>query len=241
MTICFLFALSVFANPYLAFNNVLNGLASKDEAEKVIDVFTKDFGQAISGGSFGLGTCLGDTNVYVSVKMSYQEVSDNNVIVKSAGTSDIYFPIVQFLLKIPYDFNVLARFSYFDDATILGGGFTHDLLKSEYILLPSVTFQMVYNHAITSAENNKFNASNLKNSITINFLNLLYAKPYFFVSYDLTHLNVVSSKYSGLSSNVKGFGYGAGLSLDLNIINFTGAISMYENQPNYSLGLLMNF
>jgi hypothetical protein len=240
IAVCFLFTAYGFANPYSSFNTVLNRL-SEDEAEHSLNIFAEDFGQAISGGSYGLGAYLGKLGIYASVKMSYQQTSDNDIIVKDSGSNAIYFPILQLMVGLPCDFNALVRFSNYEGSILIGGGLTYALLKGRDFIIPSITLQSVYTYANTDSENNKFDISNLKNSITAAFDKFLLVKPYVFLSYDITHLKANSSIHSGISSDVKGTGYGAGLNVSLGIINIAGAVSIYERQPNYSLGLYIGF
>ncbi|MDR0724267.1 MAG: hypothetical protein LBF23_03680, partial [Endomicrobium sp.] len=142
----FLLVSQCVANPYTSFNSVLNGLSEQD-AQKSLDIFTKDFGQAISGGAFGLGAALGSLGVYGSLKISYRSISSNNIIVKDSGSKGLFFPILHFCVGLPYDFNAILRLSRFDDTTIIGAGLLYELLKSKAIIIPSISLQSIYNNA----------------------------------------------------------------------------------------------
>ncbi|MDR1417871.1 MAG: hypothetical protein LBI80_01730 [Endomicrobium sp.] len=228
------------ANSYTSFNSVLNVL-SEQEAQKNLDVFTKDFGQVISGGAFGLGASLGSLGIFCSLKISYRDISKNNIIVKDSDSKALFFPILHFCVGLPYDFNAILRFSRFNDTTIIGAGLLHELFKSKTVILPSISLQSIYNNASTNANGNEFKAWNLKNSVILQFSQVPIIKPYIGLNYDITDLKDYSSKYYGMSSKAYDFGYGVGLSASLGILNFVGDVSVYTEEPIYSLGMFIGF
>lgn len=245
------FAGNVFAGPYDAFNYTLNKIAhdsggskaGKKLAQKYLDAFTKDLGQAISGGSYGVGGGIGisDLNLFLSLKMSYQEVSNDNAIVRTSGDSAIYYPIVQAELGFLERYNAIIRLSYFNDSALFGGGLRYNILISEdEMYIPSISVQSVYNYVIYNENSyGKFNAWNLKTGATAHFGLIPYIQPYVFLTYDITSLKPVTSYYSNLSSQEHGFGYGLGANVKVEPLNISVSVSMYDNQPNISFGVFI--
>lgn len=242
---------AAFCGPYDAFNYVLNSIGYNAEhsgqhkawerlAQKYLDSFTKDIGQAIAGGSYGIGGNIGisDINLMLSLKMSYQEVSNGNTIVRTSGESAIYYPIIQAELGFLEKFAGIVRFSYFNDSTLLGGGLRYNILISEdEMYIPSISVQSVYNYLIYNESSyGKFNVWNLKTGTTAYFGLVPYIQPYVFLTYDVTALKPVSSYYSYLDSKEHGFGYGVGASIKVEPLNISFSVSMYDNQPNFSFG-----
>jgi hypothetical protein len=240
------------AEPYDAFDaflNMINSIpgmskrAKKDMAQKYLDIFTKDVGQAISGGSSGIGGNLGisDLNLNLSLKMSYQETSKDNRIVRVTGESAIYYPIIQAEMGFIERFDAIARMSYFNSSALFGGGLRYKILESEEEMhIPSVYVQSVYTYLINdNSSYGKFNVWNLKTGTTAYFGLIPYIQPYVFVTYDITALKPLTSYYSDLSSKAYGFGYGAGANLKIEMLNISVSVSMYDNQPNVSFGVFI--
>lgn len=241
-----------FSEPYDAFDFVLNGIYNdsgdpklKEKlAQKYLDAFTKDIGQAISGGSYGIGGNLGISglNMTLSLKVSVQDVSNDNIIVKTTGDSTIIYPILQAEFGFMERFDAIGRISYGNRSTVLGGGLRYTILKSEdEMYIPTVSVQSVYNYLIANDnEYGKFNAWNLKNGVTAYFGLIPYIQPYVFLTYDFTALKPVSSSYSYLSSKADGIGYGAGANVKLEMLNLSFSVSMYESRPNYNFGIFIS-
>ena len=238
--VIFLLVSQCIANPYTSFNSVLDTLL-KEDAQKSLDVFTEDFGQAISGGACGIGATLGLLGVYGSLKASYRTISKDNIIVKDTASKGLFFPMLHFCVGVPYDFNAILRFSRFDDTTVIGLGLLYDLFNPKTIIVPTISLQSVYNTASTNAHGNEFKAWNLKNSILFQFSKVPFIKPYIGLNYDITHIKAYSSKYCGMFSDVYGFGYGAGLSVSLGIFSFVVDAFIYEDRPTYNLGMFVGF
>ncbi|MDR2396065.1 MAG: hypothetical protein LBD57_05645 [Endomicrobium sp.] len=228
------------ANPYTSFNSVLDALSTQD-AQKSLDIFTKDFGQVISGGTFGVGDALGPLGVYASLKISYRSISKDNIIVKDTDSKGLFFPMLHFCIGLPYDFNTILRLSRFDDTTIIGAGLLYELFRPKAVIVPAISLQSVYNNACANTDSNEFKAWNLKNSILLQFSKIPLLKPYVGLNYDITHLSAYTSKYAGMSSDVNGFGYGAGLSVSLGVFNFIFDVFTYSDEPTYSFGMFMSF
>jgi hypothetical protein len=236
----FLLTSQCIANPYTSFNSVLDALSEQD-AQKSLDIFTKDFGQIISGGTFGECAAVGLLGVYGSLKFSYRSISKDNIIVKDTGSKGLVFPMLHFCVGLPYDFNTILRLSIFDDTTIIGTGLLYELFKPKAIIVPAISLQSVYNNACTNTNNNEFKAWNLKNSILLQFSKVPLLKPYIGLNYDITHLGAYTSKYKGMSSDVYGFGYGVGLSASLGIFSFVLDVFAYSDEPTYTLGMFISF
>ncbi|MCL2145030.1 MAG: hypothetical protein FWH43_06040 [Endomicrobia bacterium] len=251
---CLFFCGNAFAEPYNAFNYVLNGIGldpssglsqkqKKDIAQKALDIFTKDVGQAIAGGSSGIGGSfgIGELNLRLSLKMSYQETAKDNLIVRMSGETAIYYPILQAELGFIDRYDAIIRLSYFNDSALFGGGLRYEILRSEDEMhIPTIYVQSVYNYLVYNESNlGKFNLWNLKTGTTAYFGLVPYIQPYVFITYDITALHAVSSYYSGMSSNAYGFGYGFGGNLKLDMINISASVSMYDNQPNISFGVFV--
>lgn len=228
------------AGPYDAFDYVLNRAASEKTARRYLEAFTKDIGQAISGGSYGIGGNLGisGSNLNLSLKMSYQEVSGSNIIVKTSGNSAIYYPVAQAELEFIERCEAIARFSYFNGSALFGGGLRYKIVDSaEKIYIPSVSVQSVYNYLVCDEnESGKFNIWNLKTGTTAYFGLIPHIQPYVFLTYDITALKPLSSFYSYLSSRENGFGCGAGADINMHLLNITVSLSVYDKQSNISFG-----
>lgn len=237
--------------PYDAFDFVLNSIyyssgdktANEKIAQKYLDVFTKDIGQAVSGGSYGIGGNLGisDLNMTLSLKMSVQDIASGNYIVRASGNSNIVYPIIQAEIGLMEKFDAIARLSYANKSTVLGGGLRYTILKSdEFLYIPTISLQSVYNYLIVNDNvYGKFNAWNLKTGTIAYFGLIPYIQPYVFLNHDLTALKPITSKYSYLSSEADGFGYGIGANVKVEMINLSFSISLYDNQPNYNFGVFI--
>ena len=237
----FLFCSStVFAGPFDAFNLALDSSRiTKKQAQDYLDAFTKDLGQAISGGSYGVGTGLGALGIYLSIKMSYQQVSGANKIVRYTSEDAIYYPIVQGEIALHDKFDLIARISHFNDSTLFGGGLRYKIMEGRDLIIPTISAQSVYNYVVADTFFYKFNAWNLKTGLTAYFGEIPIINPYVFINYDITAFNPISSDFASLSSNAFGFGYGAGASVTLSNVNLSFSLSMYDNQPNYNFGVFI--
>jgi len=246
---------NVFAHPYEAFNIVMSrdwfyGTPNNSAADKKLDKFTKDVGQAIGGGSFGDSAGLDTFGFNLSIKMSYQQVTSEDAIVNKNGDTAIYYPIIQGEFLISEYLSGIARLSYSNDSFVFGGGFKYRL-NDGYGNIPTVSIQSIYNYLIadlddpykglTGYDRVGFNAWNLKNAVIAVFPEIPYIKPYVFLSYDVTGLHAISSDRSGASSIVSGAGYGAGGTISLEPVNLGFSISMYDGSPNYNFGILFGF
>jgi hypothetical protein len=174
----------------------------------------------------------------LSLKMSYQSVSDDNLIVRRSGDSAIYYPIIHAEIGFLEKYDAIARISYFNDSTLLGGGLRYQILTSEdFMYIPSVSVQSVYSYLIyDSSHYGKFNLWNLKTGATAYFGLIPYIQPYVFLTYDISALKPVTSYYSYLSSEEHGFGYGLGANVKLEFFSVSVSVSIYDNQPNVTFG-----
>jgi len=233
-----------FADPFDFFTAWLNSV-NKQGAQTLLDRLARDVGQAIAGGAYGTnssaGGALGLGGINLSIKMSYQQVPTDNIIVRYTGSDALYYPIVQADIDLTDDLAAIARASYMYSSTLLGGGLRYRIYDAsdDEIYVPTVSVQSVFNYLMMDDGFNKFDAWNLKTSPVAFFDRVPYVTPYVFISYDITSLTAHSSQYSGMNSTLNGIGYGMGLSLKVNSINLSGSISMYEGQPNYNFGIFV--
>jgi len=244
---------AAFAHPYEMFNVVMStnpyfGTPSDSLADKYLNKFAKDVGQAIAGGSFGAGVGLDAFGFNLSLKMSYQQVTAEDAIVNKEGDAGVYYPIIQGEFALKEKLTGIARLSYSNDTYVVGGGLRY-MFYEGYDYVPTVSFQSVYNYLIadfddpTGVEKKvQFNLWNFKNSVLASFFpETPYVKPYVFVSFDVTGFHAVSSDRKGSSVVVPGVGYGAGGSIAINPINLNFTISMYDGSPNYNFGVFFGF
>lgn len=238
--VCLFFAGSVFAGPYDELNSVLDkNKISKSKAQNYLNSLTDDVGQAISGGSFGVGASLGLLGMNLSLKVSGQQVSGGNKIVDKAGYDYLFYPILQLEFGLPYRFDLIVRGTHFYDSTVLGGGLRWEAIEGRDLYIPTVSLQSIYNNVQADDSGNKFNLWNLKTSATAYFDQVPFVKPYVFVAFDTTELDLKSSDYAGLSSSRQGAGYGIGANVRILILNIGGTVSFYDGTPNYSINLFL--
>ncbi|MDR3113571.1 MAG: hypothetical protein LBU09_04270 [Endomicrobium sp.] len=256
-------SVGVFAHPYEAFNIVMSrspylvslGANTDDSvADKKLDKFASNVGQAIGGGSFGNSFGLTSFGFNLSIKMSYQQVGSEDAIVNKNGDTAIYYPIIQGEFSVFENLTSVARFSYSNDSFVFGGGFKYKL-NDGYGYIPTLSVQSIYNYLIADIDDVykflpkeiynydriKFNAWNLKNAVMAFFPETPYVKPYVFLSYDITGLHAITSDRAGASSIVSGIGYGAGGTISLDPVNLNFTISMYDGSPNYNFGIFFGF
>ncbi|MDR1195532.1 MAG: hypothetical protein LBL00_03545 [Endomicrobium sp.] len=245
---------TLYAHPYEAFNVMLMrneiqgyGAGSKSKAQRYLDEFAKDVGQAIAGGSYGVGGNLDTFGFTMSIKMSYQQVTTDDVIVTRHGDTAIYYPIIQGEFLLSENVTGLARISYYNDSFVFGGGAKY-LLYEGYDYIPTVSAQSIYNYAITDTDDPftlerrvKFNAWNIKTAVTAYFGDVPYVQPYALLSYDVTGLHAVTSDRAGMSSIVSGVGYGVGGQIIINPLNLSFTLSVYEDRINYNFGIFFGF
>ncbi|MCL1901644.1 MAG: hypothetical protein FWG57_07980 [Endomicrobia bacterium] len=238
--ICLFCSSALFANPFGEFNNVLDkNKISKPQAQEYLDALAGDVGQAISGGSYGIGESIGFFGIYAGLNLSIRQVSGGNKIVDKAGYNYLMYPVFQFEFGLPYGLDAIIRGTHFYNSTVLGGGLRWEVLKGHDLIIPAISVQSVYNHVQVNDNGNKFNAWNLKTSGMFYFNEIPIVKPYMFVSFDTTDLKAKSSDYSNLSSSVQGAGYGLGVNVKLLAIGFSGSITMYRDVPNYNISVFL--
>ncbi|MCL2485795.1 MAG: hypothetical protein FWF00_02050 [Endomicrobia bacterium] len=231
---------TVHADPYDAFNFVLGSpYISDSEAQQLLDNFAEDVGQAISGGSFGVGGNLGLMGINLSLKVSYQNVSDNNLIIRTAGDTTLVYPILQGEFGINEELAGILRLSHMHSSTVLGGGVRYRIMESYDEVIPTLFVQSVYNYLIADDGYNKFTAWNLKTSPMAFWTQVPFIQPYVFLSYDVAGVRAKSSERSGMTSTVNGLGYGFGGNLSLGGININASLSMYKGELNYNFGVFI--
>ncbi|MCL2335134.1 MAG: hypothetical protein FWC57_03615 [Endomicrobia bacterium] len=243
--ICCFSAGRAFADPYDYFTDVLNlrhMYNDKQGAQRLLDIFATDVGQAIAGGAYGVGGNIGIEGVSLSIKMSYQQIPTSNTIIRLSGSDALYYPILQADIDVNEDLGAIGRISYMYSSFLIGGGLRYRIYdgnNSDEWYIPTVGVQSIFNYLTMDDGRSKFDAWNLKTSPTAFFGKIPYMQPYVFLSYDVTSLTAKSSYFSGMNSSLNGFGYGMGLSLKVGTINLSGSISMYDGRPNYNFGVFV--
>ena len=238
--ICLFCSSVLFAGPFGEFNNVLDkNNTSEPEAQEYLDALAGDIGQAISGGAYGIGESIGFFGIYASLNFSVRQVSGGNKVADKAGYNYIMYPIFQLEFGLPHRLDAVIRGTHFYNSAVLGGGLRWEAVRGRDLIIPTISFQSVYNHVQVNDSGNKFNAWNLKTSGIFYFNEVPVVKPYMFVSFDTTDLKAKSSDYSNLSSSVQGAGYGLGANVKLEIIGFSGSVSMYRDVPNYNVSVFL--
>jgi hypothetical protein len=257
ITVLTFYAGTLYAHPYEAFNAMLwnyeydgYGTRSKAKAQNYLDELAKDVGQAIGGGSYGVGGNLDTFGFTMSIKMSYQQVTTDDVIVTRHGDTAIYYPIIQGEFLLSEKVTGLARISYSNDSFVFGGGAKY-LVYEGYDYIPTVSAQSIYNYVITDADDPfrgytnerrvKFNAWNIKTAVTAYFGDVPYVQPYALLSYDVTGLHAVTSDRAGMSAIVSGIGYGVGGQIVISPLNLSFTLSVYEDRINYNFGIFFGF
>ncbi|AKL97537.1 hypothetical protein [Endomicrobium proavitum] len=249
----FVFAVSAFAHPYEMVNFFMNKAVTGDaQAKSLLSEFAKDVGQAISGGAYGVGGNLDTFGFTLSIKMSYQQLLTNDLIATRLGDSAINYPIIQGEFLLSENLTGIGRISYSNDSYVIGAGARY-LAYEGYDYIPTISVQSVFNYMIANVPVQdarayvpnqgrvEFHSWNLKTAPTFYFQDVPYVQPYFFVSFDVTELNLLSSDRSGLSTYAYGVGYGLGAQAKIEPLNLSFTLSVYESRLNYNFGVFVGF
>ena len=132
-----LFSVSVFAGPFSKFNDVMNSAISDKQAQRYMDDLASDLGSIMTGGNFGASASLGLANVNLNLKVNYNKVS--NTIMKRSGTSEVYVPMLNAAVGLPYDINILAKYGYMQDTNIYGAGLRYLVYEGKDMIIPAVS------------------------------------------------------------------------------------------------------
>jgi len=234
--VCFC-VVSVFASPFDKFNSVLDSATDK-QAQRYLDNLASDLGAAMTGGSFGVSSSLGLANFNLNIKLSNINVS--NEIMDAAGTSVLYMPIIQAEFGLPYDINLIGRYSYFYDSNLYGLGARYDVYDSTVIFIPSVAVQGIYSILKTSSGSNKLDTDNIALGAVATF-DVPFVTPYIGIGWDTTTLKPKSSTKQNLSGTASCMGYSAGVAISVLMINGNVGVTIYDGTPNYSFGISAGF
>lgn len=239
LIICFICMTEVlsYASPFDKFNSVLDS-ATNQQAQRYLDNLASDLGSVMTGGSFGVSSSLGIANFNLNIKLSNINVS--NEIMDAAGTSVLYMPIVQAEFGLPYDVDLIGRYSHFYDSNLYGLGARYAVYDSTVILIPSVSVQGIYSMLKTSSGDNKLDADNIALGAVATF-NVPFVTPYIGLGWDTTNLKPKSSNKQYLSGSASCMGYSAGVAVSVLMINGNAGVTIYDGTPNYSFGISAGF
>ncbi|MBN1622209.1 MAG: hypothetical protein JW871_06425 [Endomicrobiales bacterium] len=231
----------VFAgNPFDEFQSQLAGQV-KAIAEERLDEFAKDLGALLGGGCFHQGKALGIPGFDVGIHIPAVKVNDDNIIIKQADFDTVLLPILQAELGLPAKIDLIARFTSYNDSTMIGAGVRYGIFKSAIPGLPCLSVQAVYNQLDVSAGVNKFKATTLSASGVVSF-NLPVITPYAGIGMDSTKINPDSTIISDAEGSATGFRVEAGVNVSLvplTYIQLGG--SMANGNIGYTAGLGLKF
>lgn len=233
-----LMSVYVFANPFDKFNSVLNSAISDSQAKHYLNNLANDMGAVMTGGNFGVSASLGLTNFDLSLKLN--TVNVDSEIIRAEGTTQLYVPMLYASLGLPLGFEVLAKYSYFYESNLYGGGLRYRVYESSVMFIPSVTVQGVYTMTNVSDGSNKFDSNNVALGAVATFP-IPIVTPYIGVGWDQTEVKAKSSDREGMTGSDDGFGYSFGVSISAAVINGNIGVSYYDGVPNYTFGLNMGF
>jgi len=192
ITFCIFSANCLASNP---FDNFAANISQSN-----LDNLAKDLGSVLGGGSFRSGKNLGFPGFDISVRVPYITVNNNDYIVKSAGISNIPFPLLQVEIGLPLGIDLIGRGASYYSSNMTGFGLRYSVIKSWIPGVPDVSVQSVYNMLSVSSGANKLTANTLSTAAVASW-KIVMIEPYVGVSYDSTNLTPDSS-ISSLTSSV---------------------------------------
>ncbi len=233
-----LFSISAFAGPFSKFNDVMNSAISDKQAQRYMDDLASDLGGIMTGGNFGVSAGLGLANVNLNLKVNYNKVS--NTIMKRSGTSEVYVPMLNAAVGLPYDINILAKYGYMQDTNIYGAGLRYLVYKGKDMIIPAVTVQGMYTMLNAKDGDNKVDANNLGFGAVATF-NVPIVTPYIGLGWDRTKAIAKSSDRKNMEGESDGFGYYAGIAISALVVNGSLGIGVYDGDVSYTFGLSLGF
>lgn len=235
--VCFMGA-SAFAGPFDKFNSVLDGATTNKQAQKYLDNLASDLGSVMTGGSFGVSSSLGLANFNLNIKLANTNVS--NEIMDAEGTTVLYMPILQAEVGLPYDVDLIGRYSYSYDSSLYGLGARYTVYDSSVMFIPSVSVQGIYSILKTSAGDNKLDTDNIALATVATF-GIPFVTPYVGIGWDKTTVKPQSSNKQYLSGTASNVGYSAGVAISVLMLNGNVGVTIYDGEPNYNFGLSAGF
>ena len=232
-----LLSINVFAGPFGKFNEMMDS-ASDSQAKKYMEDLANDLGGIMTGGNFGVSASLGLANVNLNLKVNYNKVS--NDIMKKSGTSEVYVPMLNAAVGLPYDINILAKYGYMQDTNIYGAGLRYLVYKGKDMIIPAVSVHGMYTMLNAREGSNKVDANNLGFGAVATF-NIPIVTPYVGLGWDFTKAIAKSSSKQNTEGSSDGFGYYAGVSISAAVINGSLGIGVYDGDVSYTFGLSLGF
>jgi hypothetical protein len=205
-----------FAANFDEFFNNISGVVA-DVAQKNIDNLTKDLGVMMGGVSYHEGKSLGFPGFDVGIHVPVKQVNSDNTILKEAGVDTVFLPMLQAEIGLPMKFDLLGRYSAYEDSTLVGAGLRYGIIRGTPALPLSLSVQAVYNTLDVSAGINKFKANNMTASVVAS-AKLPVVDPYLGISYGQTTLEPDASiplPKSGLKGEAAGAIIEAGVNFSL--------------------------
>lgn len=237
-TILCLFSVSVFAGPFSKFNYMMDSAISDKQAQRYMDHLTSDLGDIMTGGSFGVSAGLGIANVNLNLKVNYKKVS--NEIMKESGSSEVYVPMLNAAVGLPYDISILAKYGYMQDTNIYGAGLRYLVYEGKDMIIPAVSVHGMYTMLNARDGDNKVDANNLGFGAVATF-NIPIVTPYVGLGWDFTKAIAKSSIRKNMEGSYDGFGYYAGVAISALVINGSLGIGVYDGDVSYTFGLSLGF
>lgn len=234
--LCFA-VVSVFANPFDKFNDVMDSVSSS-QAKEYLEDLAKDMGSVMTGSNFGISSSLGFASLDVSIKLN--TVNVNNEIMREEGTSQLYMPIVLASFGLFAGFDVIAKYGYFYDSNLYGAGLRYLVYESPTYFLPSVTVQGIYSVLNVSSGDNKVDNNNIALAAVATFP-IPYVTPYIGVGFDRTKTEAKSSNYEGMSAQADRMAYSLGVSVSILMLNGSVGVTYRDGVPNYTFGVSAGF
>lgn len=210
------------------------------QAQANLNNLATDIGPVLGGDAFRSGKNLGFPGFDISVRTPYVKVSDNDTIVKSAGISNIPFPLIQAEIGLPFSIDLIGRFAAYYDSSMTGFGARYCILKSWIPGVPYVSVQSVYNSLSVNSGVNKLKASTWSSAVVASW-KFLVIEPYIGASYDSTNINP-DSTLSTLSGSANTMRYDGGINLALLPLTYLQlGVSSSSGNIGYTAGLGVSF
>ncbi|MGA2090835.1 MAG: DUF6588 family protein [Endomicrobiales bacterium] len=231
------------ANPFDGFINQISGVATS-VAQKNLNNFTQDLGEAIDGGEYHQAQVLGCPGFDVGIQVPVVTVNNNDTIIKAAGISSVAFPLIQAEIGLPGKIDLIGRVTGYDNASMYGVGLRYGLFKGDMPGVPSLSVQSIYNSLTVTDNANKFTATSWSTSLVAS-MGLLIVDPYLGVGYDMTTL-VPGSSIALPQAGMKGTANEARIEggVNLTLFPFTylklGAV-LVDSQVGYDAGFGVKF
>ena len=236
-------SLSFAANPFDQFQSLLSGQATSIAQDR-LDNFAKDLGVLLGGGSFHQGKSLGLPGFDVGIHVPVVKIKDEDTIIKGSLDS-VALPILQAEIGLPANLDLLARFTSYSDATMVGVGLRYGIIKKSIPGFPSLSAQAVYNTLNVNSGLNKLKATTMSVDC-IASIDLPIITPYAGVGMDNTEVTPDSTITDVTGANLKGkasvMRLEAGINLSLVPLTYLQLGGVLVNGDiNYTAGLGIKF